>query len=63
MAEELEHMEAAEKARESFLATVAHFFVTHNEHINRGGKAFRLTQTRPKIVGTNVHLAHDGDPV
>ena len=26
----------------SFLTTVAHLFVTHNEHINRGEKAFRL---------------------
>ena len=48
---------------ESFLTTVAHLFVTHNEHINRGEKAFRLPQTRPNILGTKVHLAHDGDPV
>ena len=47
----------------SFLTTVAHLFVTHNEHINRGEKAFRLIQTKPKIVGTKAHLTHDGDTV
>jgi hypothetical protein len=50
-------------AGDTFLTTVSHLVVMHNELVHRGEKAYGLELTNQAVVGTEVRLAQEGEPV